>query len=49
VTKDGDKSKPAMGCDYAGGGLFKLNPVKVTSMGKEHELFAFEEKTDGPQ
>jgi hypothetical protein len=32
-----------MGCDYAGGGLFKLNPVRVTHEGREHQLFAFAE------
>jgi len=31
-------------CDYAGGGLFHLNPVKVTTPdGKEHEVFEFAE------
>lgn len=29
-------------CDYAGGGLFRLNPVRVTDEeGKEHDVFAF--------
>lgn len=31
-------------CNYAGGGLFKLNPLKVTDMdGNEHDMFAFAE------
>ncbi len=28
-------------CNYAGGGLFKLNPVIVTYDGGEHEVFDF--------
>jgi len=32
-------------CDYAGGGLFRLNPVTVTKDGKEHQVFAFAEDT----
>lgn len=29
-------------CDYAGGGLFRLNPVQVIDEeGKEHSVFAF--------
>jgi hypothetical protein len=29
-------------CNYAGGGLFKLNPVRVVDgEGKEHDVFAF--------
>lgn len=29
-------------CDYAGGGLFQLNPVRVIDdEGKEHRVFAF--------
>ena len=31
-------------CDYAGGGLFRLNPQRVIDeQGVPHELFAFEE------
>lgn len=31
-----------VGCDYAGGGLFKLNPVRViTNDGNEHQMFEF--------
>ncbi|MBT8454165.1 MAG: hypothetical protein KJO40_19535 [Deltaproteobacteria bacterium] len=40
-----DKPGPdRMGCDYAGGGLFKLNPVTVTHDGREHHVFAFAEE-----
>lgn len=29
-------------CFYTGGGLFKINPVRVADLdGKEHDLFAF--------
>ena len=28
-------------CDYAGGGLFRLNPVTVTLDGKNHQRFEF--------
>ncbi len=45
-TKPVEKSasaKPAIGCDYAGGGLFRLNPVKVEWQGKVHGTFAFAE------
>lgn len=28
-------------CNYAGGGLFKCNPVAVTADGKEHRVFDF--------
>lgn len=35
----GQKSGP---CNYAGGGLFRLNPVTVVDPnGKEHRMFAF--------
>jgi hypothetical protein len=31
-------------CNYAGGGLFKLNPIRViTKEGTEHDIFAFAE------
>lgn len=31
-------------CNYTGGGLFRLNPIAITTPdGKEHELFAFAE------
>jgi hypothetical protein len=33
----------AIGCNYAGGGLFKLNPTVVTWDGSEHRMFAFAE------
>ena len=40
----GDVDKPGP-CDYAGGGLFGLNPVLVTDpSGKQHQLFAFAEE-----
>ena len=29
-------------CNYAGGGLFKLNPIEVDHEGESHRLFAFE-------
>ena len=28
-------------CNYAGGGLFRLQPLRITKEGKIHELFAF--------
>jgi hypothetical protein len=31
----------AQPCDYAGGGLFRLNPVKVDDNGAVHEVFEF--------
>lgn len=31
-------SKP---CNYTGGGLFRLNPVRVVHEGIEHQVFAF--------
>jgi hypothetical protein len=38
--KNGDRGP----CDYAGGGLFKLNPTTVVSPdGSEHQMFAFAE------
>ena len=43
VTDDGDKKEKSIGCDYAGGGLFKLNPVLVTHEDKEHAYFDFAE------
>ena len=42
-VEKGADSKPAMGCDYAGGGLFRLNPVKVEWEGEVHGRFAFAE------
>ncbi len=30
-------------CNYAGGGLFRLNPVNVVKDGKTHSVFAFAE------
>lgn len=34
-------------CDYAGGGLFKLNPITVIDAeGKEHSVFDFAPATD---
>jgi hypothetical protein len=45
----GEAAKPGphrrLGCDYAGGGLFKLNPVRVTHDGREHQVFAFAEES----
>lgn len=38
-----DKDKPGP-CNYAGGGLFRLNPVRVIDReGNVHEVFAFAE------
>lgn len=36
----GNKKQP---CNYAGGGLFKLNPIIITENGKEQGYFDFEE------
>jgi hypothetical protein len=37
-------------CDYTGGGLFKLNPVAVTTPdGKTHHVFAFAEPAPQPE
>ena len=36
----GDVDTPGP-CNYAGGGLFRLNPVLVTDGDKEYEYFAF--------
>jgi hypothetical protein len=39
----GDKDAPGP-CNYAGGGLFRLNPVRVVDdEGRVHEMFAFAE------
>jgi len=38
------KSKEAMGCNYAGGGLFQLNPVVIEFEGAEYRRFAFAEE-----
>lgn len=36
-------------CNYAGGGLFRLNPIKVTDpQGAEHNVFAFAEASLRP-
>jgi hypothetical protein len=46
-----DKPREALGgkgkgpCNYAGGGLFKLNPVSVDG----HQVFAFAEVTQAPK
>jgi len=42
----GDELKDKGGpCNYAGGGLFRLNPWKVIDVqGNEHEMFAFADK-----
>jgi len=32
-------------CDYAGGGLFRLNPIRVIRGEEKHEVFAFAEVT----
>lgn len=34
-------------CNYAGGGLFRLNPVTVVHGGHEHTMFAFAEADSG--
>lgn len=33
-------------CNYAGGGLFQLNPVHVDFEGRVHQVFAFAEPAD---
>lgn len=39
-----DGKKVTVGpCDYAGGGLFRLNPVRVDHDGTIHEVFEFAE------
>ena len=39
-----ERGKKPGPCNYAGGGLFRLNPVTVTAPdGSEHQMFAFEE------
>ncbi len=46
LSANGDNAFKRKGgpCNYAGGGLFKLNPVTVTDEeGKEHQVFAFAE------
>jgi hypothetical protein len=43
---DGSKSFKLKGgpCNYAGGGLFRLNPIEVIDEeGKDHHVFAFAE------
>ena len=40
-----NKNEHAIGCDYAGGGFFKLYPVLVLYEGKTHGRFAFAEET----
>lgn len=37
----------AIGCNYTGGGLFKLNPVEVEHDGRTHQVFAFAELARG--
>jgi hypothetical protein len=44
----GDANEPAMGCDYAGGGLFRLNPVRIEWNGKTHQRFAFAGEGSSP-
>lgn len=34
-------------CNYAGGGMFGLNPVVVVEDGKEHRVFEFAEVASG--
>ena len=44
--ESGEKRKGP--CDYAGGGLFRLNPVTVTVDGApDHHIFEFEEVENG--
>lgn len=43
-SKQAFEQKGVGPCTYAGGGLFKLNPVHVkTPDGQEHDVFAFAE------
>ena len=41
----GDENSDTNGhpCDYTGGGLFKLNPLKITHEGEEFQYFDFAE------
>lgn len=43
LNAGGDKTFKKEGgpCNYAGGGLFRLNPVRVDSDGLIHSVFAF--------
>lgn len=42
------KSKGQGPCNYAGGGLFRLNPVTVVDLdGERHQVFAFAEPSGG--
>lgn len=40
-SRDAFEEKGCGPCTYAGGGLFKLNPVEVVREGKASHLFAF--------
>jgi hypothetical protein len=40
-SKEAFKEKGTGPCTYAGGGLFKLNPVTVMDDGKPHTVFQF--------
>lgn len=42
-VRDDGGGKAAMGCDYAGGGLFQLNPTAILFNGEIHRRFAFAE------
>jgi hypothetical protein len=33
-------------CNYAGGGLFRINPVSIVKDGQEHDRFAFAEPVE---
>ena len=43
ATRPPKGAKPMMGCGYAGGGLFKLNPVRIEWNGSVHTVFEFAE------
>jgi hypothetical protein len=42
VRKNGEAKKGP--CDYAGGGLFRLNPIHVKDGFREHEFFDFADR-----
>lgn len=42
-----DQEHPTVPCDYAGGGLFGLNPVAVMSEGIVRHVFSFDDEVTG--
>lgn len=41
MEESGDFGKKPGPCNYAGGGLFKLNPVHITAGDQVHQMFDF--------